>query len=520
MNVPKRTILHLICFSLTFFLSACGDLTEHPSETIFDTSLDKVKGGVRLAPFDTHWDGFGEAVDIYGNILVVGASEWNHYESGSVHVYRQSNGEWHEEVQLTANDRDVYVEQASGEYGGQRFGTAVAVGDDTIVVGAPGYVQQRDDGYNGAVYIYEYTSQTWSEVQKLTPNQTSQDNESNGMKWLDFNRMHPRVFGSLVALDGNRLAVGGDADGSVYVYNREESGWQEQAQLSIPMVSGRDYYPSFISLFGDTLVVSAFYLPPQPEQSSFLTGNAAVYVYERTGKTWKETFRFMPDDGKVDYLFTREINLGASIALGGDSGRANLLVIGMPGFPDWSKNAEQAQILGGPNGTVPNTGRQYGEVYIFAKEKNNKWVQQTTLKPKGWKNPPGPGSMFPSFPSHLEEDPNGFDEAAYFDSYIFPGNIYSETPEISFFGAGVSLDDNRLAVTSGFANVTYIFEQTDGNWEYQLGIRPQNIKIELWEDSSQSVVLNGNTLVVGTPSEFGNSAYVFDVCVPEMLNCE
>ena len=528
MNIPKRTILHLLCCSLALLLSAsCSASTEHPSEGIpaeivFDTSLDKVKGGIRLAPVDTQWDGFGEAIDVYGDILVVGAPEWNHFGPGSIHVYRQTNGEWHEEAQLFASDRDAYAEQEIElvKYGSQRFGTSIAVGEDIIAVGAPGYVQQRDDGYHGALYIYEYKNQTWIETQKITPGKTNQDKESNGMKWLDFNRMRPRIFGSLVALTDTALAVGGDADGSVYIYDRGEDGWQEQARIMIPMISGRDYYASFISLFGDTLVLSAFYLSPQLEQSSFLTGNAIVYVYERTGKTWNETFRFLPDDGKVDYLFTREINLGASITLDGDSGQANLLVIGMPGFPDWSQNPDQAQMWGEPNGIVPNTGRQHGEVYILAKDKDGKWVQQVTLKPKGWENPPGPGSVFPGFFSHLEGEPNDFDEAAYFDSYIFPGNAYSETPEISFFGATVSLDANRLAVTSGFANVTYIFERMNGNWEYQLSIRPQNAKVELWEDYTQPVAADNNTLLVGTPSEFGNSAYVFNLCDPKLLGCK
>jgi len=89
-------------------------------------------------------------------------------------------------VQLTASNRDTYIEHASGEHGGQSFGTSVAVGDNIIAVGAPGYVQQRDDGYRGTVYIYEYVNQTWVETQKLSPSRTYQDKESNEMKWLDF----------------------------------------------------------------------------------------------------------------------------------------------------------------------------------------------------------------------------------------------------------------------------------------------------------------------------------------------
>jgi hypothetical protein len=123
------------------------------------------------------------------------------------------------------------------------------------------------------------------------------------------------------------------------------------------------------------------------------------------------------------------------------------------------------------------------------------------------------------FPSHLEEEPNDFDVAAFLDTHIYPGHLYSETPEISFFGATVALDGNRLAVTSGFANATYIFKRINGDWVYQFSLKPKNEKVEVWEDYTQDVSLSDHTLLVGTPSEFGNSAYVFDLCVPAMLDC-
>jgi hypothetical protein len=89
--------------------------------------------------------------------------------------------------------------------------------------------------------------------------------------------------------------------------------------------------------------------------------------------------------------------------------------------------------------------------------------------------------------------------------------LFSEAPETSFFGATVDLDGDQLAVTAGFANATYVFEHQDGDWVYRFSVKPGQEKIELWEDSAQVVRISGQTLLLGTPSEFGNSAYVFSL---------
>ena len=96
-------------------------------------------------------------------------------------------------------------------------------------------------------------------------------------------------------------------------------------------------------------------------------------------------------------------------------------------------------------------------------------------------------------------------------SFVFPGHLWSANPEISFFGATVDLDGDQLAVTGGFANATYIFERGGKGWVYRFSIKPINEKLELWEDFAQVVKIDGHTLLLGTPSEFGNSAYVFDL---------
>lgn len=521
----KRTIAGLVCCVCLLVSSACGgnraENVTPPVDVIIDSQMEAFLGGIRLDPRENQWDGFGEAVDVHGDVLVVGASEWNQLGPGSVYVYRSSSGEWHEEAQLAASDRDEFLEQAQ-VYGGQRFGTSVALGDGVIAIGAPGSVNSNPE-YNGAVYIFEQHEDVWVETKRLFPGDSVQTGEENRLEWLNFSRMKPRVFGSHVALDGDTLAVGGDADGTIYIYQSGVSGWQEQAQFTIPGIPERDLYMTSLSILGNTVAVSVYYLPPQREQFVFLTGSVTIFIFERLGNSWEESFRFSPDDGTVDYLFPPEINLGASVALGGDSGRANLLAIGLPGFPDWSGNLDPAMIGMNPlqiaefaEHAVSN--RRSGAVYVFGRDDEGHWQQQATLRPSGWDDPPGPGSFSSIMPSHLEELSDA-EKADFFSSHIFPGHLFSEIPEVSFFGATVDMDGNRLAVTSGFANSTYIFEQEDGEWKYRARLKPKNEKVELWEDFTQPVKINSNDLLLGTPSEFGNSAYVFDLCVPFALAC-
>lgn len=494
-------------------LTACSThisaKTPDPVDIIIDTPLKEIEGGVRLAPPESQWDGYGEAVDVYGNLLVIGASEWNHCESGSAYVYRFSDGDWLEEAQLIASDRDEFEQQAR-RFEGQRFGSSVAIDDGVIVVGAPGNARPASEDIPSAVYIFEFDGLGWMETAKLTAKYSDAAGTLTQLDPSFCGRMRPRLFGALVALDGDTLAVSGDeVENSVYVYERSENGWQEQTNIPIPTLPEKELYMASMALHGDTLALSAFYMSPQPEEISLLSGSVVVYLFERTGTDWQERFRFSPDGEDTDLLFYGELNIGASVALGGTLERADLLAVGLPGFPDWTGDLVPLLIGTNPNPPeFPISNRQTGAVYLIKRAENGEWYHQATLKPAGWENPPGPGHLLAKRPDNDNEQ-GDFDGAAFLASTIFPGHIFSEDPEISFFGAKVALDGNRLVATAGFANATYLFEQQRQEWVYQLRITPVHEGEGMWEDFAQVVKINGSNLLLGTPGEFGNSAYVF-----------
>jgi hypothetical protein len=514
-------IYNFALVALALFISACraSERTTAPAVVTFETPLAEIVGGVRLEPAEHRWDGYGEAVDVYGDVLVVGASEWNPCGHGSAYVYRVSGGDWSVEAQLTADDQVEFMKQAR-QFEGQRFGTAVAVGQGIIAVGAPGNVLPAAGGHSGAVYLYEHDGLAWGQTEKLTPDFLEPNPTRPRLDPSVCGRLRPRSFGALLALDGDTLAVGGDDGGLVYVYERTEDGWQERERILVPGSRGRDLYMASIGLFGDTLALSAFYVLPQHEEEALvLTGKVVVYVFEQIGGTWQETLRFAPE-GEADILFLPEVNVGASVALGGESGQATLLAIGLPGYPDWSGVQDHGSLFGGvpteQKPEFPPSKRQTGAVYLF-EQTDNGWRQGVTLAPTGSENPPGPGPLFfdvPQPPDEAQEtvgQEGFFVSAGFLESAVFPGHLFSEAPETSFFGATVDLDGDQLAVTAGFANATYVFEHQDGDWVYRFSVKPGQEKIELWEDSAQVVRISGQTLLLGTPSEFGNSAYVFSL---------
>ncbi|MDA1265315.1 MAG: FG-GAP repeat protein [Planctomycetota bacterium] len=100
-------------------------------------------------------DYYGRAVDIEGDVAVVGAwgNDDNGTGTGAAYVYRASAG-WSEDQKLLASDGAVV------DY----FGYSVAVEDEVVAVGAPGWDGNLTD--QGAVYVFRHGG-NWAQDQYL-----------------------------------------------------------------------------------------------------------------------------------------------------------------------------------------------------------------------------------------------------------------------------------------------------------------------------------------------------------------
>ena len=236
---------------------------------------------------------FGCAVALAGDTAVVGASEADN-QRGSVYIFECNEGgvdNWGQVAKLTASDGVA----------SDRFGYAVSISGDTVIVGA-----DRDDN-QGAAYIFSRAAgggNAWGQVAKLTA--------SDGAAG-DF-------FGSAAAISGNTAIVGarrdddqGGGSGSAYIFSRDQVGsnvWRQVTKITASDGSNFDNFGFAVAISGDTAVVGA------RENDAQGPDSGAAYVFERDqGGTdnWGEVVKLIASDGVANDSF------GWSVAISGDT---------------------------------------------------------------------------------------------------------------------------------------------------------------------------------------------------------
>lgn len=236
-------------------------------------------------------DQFGFSVAISGETIVVGAHLDDTVatsDHGSAYVFVRTGGTWSQQQKLTASS------PASGD----RFGAAVGISEDTLVVGAV----QDDVGANpdqGSASVFTRTGSVWSLQQQLT---------ATGGAASD-------LFGASVAIEYNTLVVGApfdDAssanDGSVLVFVRSGTTWSQQQQLTAPDAADGDGFGSAVALNRETIVVGA---PGDDSPANADQGSA--YVFVRTVATWSHQQKLIAVDGAASDGFGYSVGLSGEI---------------------------------------------------------------------------------------------------------------------------------------------------------------------------------------------------------------
>src|SRR6266498_686609 len=153
-------------------------------------------------------DIFGFSVAVTGDTVVVGASGDNML-AGSAYVFVRSGTGWSQQAKLTASDA------ASGD----RFGDAVGISGNTVVVGASDAASDA-----GSAYVFVRSGTSWSQQAMLTASDAAVFD----------------LFGRALAVSGDTAVVGAISDdtdagpdaGSAYVFVRSGTGWSQQAKLT------------------------------------------------------------------------------------------------------------------------------------------------------------------------------------------------------------------------------------------------------------------------------------------------
>ena len=193
----------------------------------------------KLTPGDlSPGDSFGWSVALSGDRCVVGAINDDPAGtlSGSAYVFRRIAGGWIEEAKLTASDGRFY----------DRFGYAVSISGDTILVGQP--EGSPFTSLLGSVYVFRQDGLTWLQEAKLRP-----------IDGVDGNH-----FGSSVSLDCDLALVGAPyggtpvfAVGAAYLFERTGTGWIQREEITDCSPDDIYSYGYSVSLSRGTALISA-----------------------------------------------------------------------------------------------------------------------------------------------------------------------------------------------------------------------------------------------------------------------
>ena len=232
--------------------------------------------------------------------------------SGGAHVFRRNGAIWSEEAVLAAS--------TPGHM--EVYGSALAMSDDTVVVGAPGLLYPPADT-PGAVYVLVRSGSQWIEQAVLR----ASDGELGDL------------FGASVDLDGDTILVGAPLDGhsagfgagSAYVFEEQGGAWVESAKLIPATLSAGDQFGRSVALDGTRCLVGA------PYTTIGLAEMPGVgYTFVRNGSTWSQESRLAHKPHEFGYTLGGECydKLGWSAALHGDTA-----VLGAPGYENFGPTA-------------------------------------------------------------------------------------------------------------------------------------------------------------------------------------
>jgi uncharacterized repeat protein (TIGR01451 family) len=518
-------------------------------------------------------DGFGWAVSVQGNTLMVGAPSicvlppYCTIPPGAVYVFTRSGTVWTEQQKLQASD---------GTYSNY-FGLSVSLSADTTVIGT----------YTSA-YVFVRSGASWTEQQKLigTPNTwfgfsvsiagdtlvvgAPKGNQArvfvrSGTAWTQQQTLVASdgtfgdEFGQAVSISGETIAVGSHLDdttvanaGSAYVFVRSAGTWTEQQKLTASDGAANDLFGEALSLSGDTVVVGAYL---DDTQSGADTGSA--YVFVRSGTTWTEQQKLTAPDGAPQDSFGRAVSLSGDTAVvgargdttPGGSGAGSTHVLVRSGAT-WT---HQQQLMGADSlsydhfgdsvsvdgdtlavgASTDETASGSGSAYVFVRSGTG-WTRQQKLTAAG-------GSAGDSFGYAVSVSGDTlivgtpYDETlagpAAGSAYVFvrSGTTWTQRQKLmasdgaanDFFGLSVSVsgdtavvgadrDDTAAGIDAGSA---YVFARSGTAWTEQQKLVASDGASD--DDFGVSVSVSGDTVAIGAggddtaAGENAGSAYVF-----------
>lgn len=374
-----------------------------------------------LAPSDPKKNmHFGRTMAAYGNTIAVGAVGDMQYgvDSGSVYLFAWDSQDWTPQAKLLPGNLGP----------GDSFGSALALNDDSLLVGA--YLAHQATGAFGSVYAYERAGAGWQQIDELYAS------DPEGLA----------LFGYAVAMHGKRAAVGAmqssDHKGAVYVFTKGADGhWSETSKLMADDGMTGDMFGISVAINNDIIVASA---GSAPCTQGIYCG--AAYVFEFDGSQWKQAAKLVPSDVSPWDFFGHAVSVMGTRVL----------------VSTYSKH---------------NTDGTNGAVYVFDKQ-GDTWIETAKIAPAGRKPGDGFGTSLAEqngriFIGACMREVNGVPSGA---ASIFGQHNGQWTEErwlnpsngqaADSFGCTLSLSGDTLVIGAGDANTA--FSDTGAAYVYAL----------------------------------------------------
>ncbi|MDB5972653.1 MAG: hypothetical protein JWQ90_5103 [Hydrocarboniphaga sp.] len=278
----------------------------------------------------------GTAVAISGDTAAAGhgAKDSSPETSpGTVQVYQRTGTVWTPQLSMFSNS-----------VGG--FGTSIALGDDTLLVGAPG--DDSQEGNQGSAYVFVRSGVSWSWQATLTAADGAPGD----------------AFGDSVALSGDTALIssfkddiGANVDqGSAYVFKRSGTDWSQQAKLTAADGMPNDQFGSALAIANDTALIGVWLHDVAGNQDQ---GSAYVFV-RKDDSNWQQqaTLNFSGSETSAHFGFA--VGLTGDVALVGapkkktDSGNEGAAYVFVRTASAWSQQAELFGIDGMPGDKFGN----------------------------------------------------------------------------------------------------------------------------------------------------------------------
>jgi len=297
------------------------------------------------------FDEFGSAVAIDGDRAVIGAPSASS-EPSAVYTFRKETNGWQLDAELNSPEDDFAV-VAGIEFDYQetstRFGGAVALDGDTLVVGEAGHGR-------GKAHVYRLVDDAWMyevELSRLVPG-GDPIHAGTLVRTLG-------SFGHAVAISGDRIAIGGPTSseplpsddpnehmpsgsfGAIYVFQRMGNHWALEDILTTgpePLDGGFGWS---VAMDADTLVSGS---PWKASDDAIGSSIGAAHMFSLQNGAWVRQAELRKPEGGS----SADRDFGESVAVFG-----NTVMIGSP------------------------FGDDYGRVFMFERS-GGEWKHTATLK--------------------------------------------------------------------------------------------------------------------------------------------